>query len=282
MEKIMKYIFAIILGLLIAFIAGCDIIEAPYKENVIVEKDTAAKNVLIEDFTGFRCGNCPEAGEKARDIAETYQGKVFIMSIHAKDLAVPTPFRKYEFRTPEGTDIATHFNLPATPYGMVNRVPVNGNALLAPDAWGTSVAQQLTKKADLKMALNVGFNEGTKTISLETNMKFVNDSKTSYFMAAYIVEDSIIQYQRDDRNKTNPDILNFVHMHVLRGSMNGTWGTQISSDIIKAKDSIKIVSDFTIPAEKDWVPKNLSLIVIVQDNDTKEIKQVDKIKIIKE
>jgi hypothetical protein len=280
MEKIMKNILILVLGTLIAFITGCDIIESPYKENVIIEKDTAAKNVLIEDFTGFRCGNCPEAGEKAHDIAETYQGKVFIMSIHAGALAFPNPFRKYEFRTPEGNDIAAFFNLPATPYGMVNRVKFNGDALLAPDAWGSSVAKQITQKADLKMTLTAGFNANTKLISLEANMKFVNDSKTSYFMAAYIVEDSIIQYQTDDR-KTPSDILDFVHMHVLRGSMNGAWGTQISPDVIRAKDSIKVTADYTIPEVKDWVPKNLSLIVVVHDNDTKEIMQVDKIKIIK-
>jgi hypothetical protein len=280
MEKIMRNILFLVLGGLIAFITGCDIIEAPYKENVIVEKDTAAKNVLIEDFTGFRCGNCPEAGEVAHGLADLYQGKVFVMSIHAGALSIPNPVRKYNFRTTEGNDLAAFFNLPATPYGMVNRVKVNGDALLAPDAWGSSVAQQITQKTDLKMSLSAGFNESSKVISLETNMKFVNDSKTSYFLTAYIVEDSIIQYQRDDL-KTPPDIPDFVHMHVLRGSMNGTWGAQISPAIIKAGDSIKVNSEYTIPVEKDWVPKNLSLIVVVQDNDTKEIMQLDKIKIIK-
>ena len=275
----MKNILILVLGAMLAFITGCDIIEAPYKEKIVIEKDTAAINVLIEDFTGFRCGNCPEAGEVAHTLAETYQGKVIVMSIHAGALAVPNPTRKYDFRTTEGTELATYFNLPATPYGMVNRVQVNGNTLLAPDAWGTSVAQQVKQKADLKMSLTAGFNETSKVISLESNLKFVNDSKTTYYLAAYIVEDSIIQYQRDDL-KTPSDILDFVHMHVLRASMTGTWGTQISPDVINAGESIKLNSEYTIPSGKDWVPKNLSLIVIVHDNDTKEIKQVDKVKII--
>ena len=276
----MKYILIVILGAMIAFIVGCDIIEAPYKEQIIFVKDTTTKNILIEDFTGFRCGICPEAGEKALTLAETYPEKVFVMSIHAGDLAVPNPVRKYDFRTPEGKDLANYFNLPATPYGMINREKVNGNTLQSPDAWGTSTAQQLTIKTDLNLNLKAVYNESSKKISLETNMNFFKDSKISYFMVAYIVEDSIIQYQRDDR-QSPPDILNFNHMHVLRGSMTGTWGTQISPDIIKAKSSFKITTDFTIPEGKDWVPKNLSLIVVVQDNETKEIMQVDKVKIIK-
>ena len=71
---------------------GCDKIENPVvvKENVINtdlypgegdyvippfgDYPSSTQNVLLEDFTGHRCGNCPTAADIAHELKEEYQG----------------------------------------------------------------------------------------------------------------------------------------------------------------------------------------------------------------
>ncbi len=272
----MKKLIYVLVALIFFGTYSCDVIEPPYEEGGKIIIDTTAKKVLLEEFTGFRCGNCPEAGEVAHGIDNVSDGQVIIMSIHAGDLAIPTPFRTYEFRVKEGLDIAAFYNLPATPYGLVNRISYGGSTLLAPSTWTTAVGNEMNKTASVKLELNAGYDEASASINLKAKMKFLTEGTSNYYMVAYIVEDSIIQYQRDDR-QADVHVLNFVHNHVLRGSMNGTWGDPISAGDIPAGTEIIKELAYTIGEDLDWIPKQLALIVVVHDNLSKEILQVEKV-----
>ncbi|MBS3999520.1 MAG: Omp28 family outer membrane lipoprotein [Desulfobulbaceae bacterium] len=279
--KTLKYIIpALILASMLFY--SCDIIEAPYEENFNpVEIDSAKKKVLIEDITGFRCGNCPEAAAVAHEIAELYPDNVIIIAVHAGALAVPTPTRNYNFLTLVGQDIAKKFNLPATPYGLINRKAVEGQFLLSPSSWATATTAEIQKDAGYKLEIQAEYESSSRTINLEANVKALAMGAMNHFISAYIIEDSVIQYQQDDRLYPNIHVENYVHMHVLRGAMNGSWGTELSDEPLMLNQSIKKNLSFTIPENKDWVPKNLSLVVMVRNNDTEEILQVEKVKLIK-
>jgi thiol-disulfide isomerase/thioredoxin len=278
--KTLKYIVpALILTSMLFY--SCDIIEPPYEEDYTpVEIDSTKKKVLIEDITGFRCGNCPAAARLAQEIAELYPGQVIVISVHAGALAVPTPTRTYNFLTPAGQDIANKFNLPATPYGLINRKAVDGQFLLAPKAWASAVTAQLQLDAVYKLELNADFESSSRTINLEANVKALAMGANNHFISAYVIEDSVIQYQQDD-DHTPIHVENYNHMHVLRGAMNGSWGTVLSDEPLLLNQSIKKNLSFVIPEAKDWVPKNLSLVVMIRNNDTEEILQVEKVKLIK-
>lgn len=263
---------------LIVAIASCDIVEPPYRKGGSTEPvDTTKRKVLLEDFTGFRCGNCPEAAHLAHEIAELYPGRVIKIALHAGPLAVPTPTRKYDFRTTETNELANFYGLVATPYGMVNRGKYVGQNLLAPTAWGGYVAEALTKDADLKIGLTASYNESNREILLDAKLDYIRQGNVNHFIAVYIIEDSVVKYQQDDRQFPNIHVLDFVHDNVMRGSFNGTWGVAVSDTPLNANSSITIPYKYQIPAEKDWRPEKLSLIVFVHSNDTKEILQVEKV-----
>ncbi len=275
-------------NILIAFfiliaISACDIIEAPYeKEDIDFVIDTTTRNVLIEDFTGFRCGNCPEASETAEKIAEHFKGKVFVLGVHAGPLSIPTPGRKYDFRTSEGKELEDYYNLIATPYGLVNRRSFNGQYLLSPSAWAGYTEPIIEELAEVKIGINPEYNESSKLITANLDLYYTRKSDLNHFVAVYIVEDSIVQYQQDDSQFPNIHVLDYVHNNVLRGSMNGTWGSQVSSSIVKAGKSVSLSFNYKIPTDKDWRADKLSLLVFVHNNATKEILNVEKIKLLKE
>ena len=59
---------------------GCDKIDAPYLEKPVIndttDTNTYVQKVLIEDFTGHRCGNCPRAHEALKALEDLYGSKI--------------------------------------------------------------------------------------------------------------------------------------------------------------------------------------------------------------
>ena len=97
---------------------ACDKVSAPYKEVVI--HDTGARKVLVEDYTGAKCGNCPRASKEIYNLKAVYGDNLIIMAIHAGGFAEPYPygmlpanptFFATDFRTPEGTNLDTDFGI---------------------------------------------------------------------------------------------------------------------------------------------------------------------------
>ncbi|MEP7167922.1 MAG: hypothetical protein ABI855_00990, partial [Bacteroidota bacterium] len=80
------------------------------------------QNILIEEFTGHMCGNCPPAAEKITELKNIYKERLMSMATHAGSFAITfqQPYT-YEFKTPEGIEIHDNFQVSLYPIGMVNR-----------------------------------------------------------------------------------------------------------------------------------------------------------------
>lgn len=99
------------------------------------------KVILLEEFTGHTCVNCPEATMLAHDLKTTYGEQLLLLSIHAGALAEPkdSPYDT-DFRTSTGTAIFNQFAPLGVPTGMVNRTSYDGGVVLWKDSWEPAVA----------------------------------------------------------------------------------------------------------------------------------------------
>ena len=106
--------------------------ESAYKEHTRV--------VLLEEFTGHLCVNCPEATKLSNDLKETYGNKLLLLAIHAGDLAEPStaPYDN-DLRTTAGTSIYNYFAPIGVPTGMVNRTEFGGSVVLFKDSWEPAI-----------------------------------------------------------------------------------------------------------------------------------------------
>ena len=108
------------------FVAGCDIVEEPYLvptggsgpgpgENV--------KKVLLEDFTGQKCPNCPEAAALANNLKTIYGEQLVLLTVHAGFYSVPDATGNFtaDYRTTVGNDLNSYFPFLGYPSGMVDR-----------------------------------------------------------------------------------------------------------------------------------------------------------------
>ena len=72
----MKNIFKYIPILLFAFLISCDEVKNPLKPNNGKCGDETLpvpiRKILVEDYTGHTCGNCPRAAEKIAYLQKNY------------------------------------------------------------------------------------------------------------------------------------------------------------------------------------------------------------------
>lgn len=271
--------FLIINIVILLLISACDVIDAPYEEDGGNSVQKPKRNVLIEDFTGFRCGNCPPAGIEAERLMEENEGRVFAMAIHVGYLSVPTADHTYDFRTLVGNDIDEFFGMSSigTPLGLVNRSDYNDNFRLVYGDWANAVDEQLKQTSDISISMKSDYNDANSVISVIPELIFYGEQKQSYKFNIFITESKIIEYQKWYGN--NPeDIEDFEHNHVLRDAFYGAWGTPVYELFTGQGDTLAAECDFTIPANVDWKPENINLIGVVMDSDNDyEIIQVEEI-----
>ncbi|OGU60836.1 MAG: hypothetical protein A2X64_04525 [Ignavibacteria bacterium GWF2_33_9] len=273
--KLINIVFAIFT--FASIMNSCDIIEAPYEEDGGNQQiDTASKVVLMEEYTGFRCGNCPTAGDIAHEIKAKYPDNVVLLSIHAGSLALPTPKHPYNFisQVMKDLDAKYQISLAGTPNGLVDRISYNGALILPPGDWESAVLERTKIPANVKITLTPSYNETTKTISCSAAMKFLDDAPSSYQLALYVVEDSIVQYQTDYRLAPNVDVEDFVHNNIVRDALTNSFGEKISDETIsKGSEIIKQYSK-TIPETADWRPEWIRIVAVLMDvNNDYEVVQ---------
>ena len=268
----------IIASLLSVSFISCDKVEAPYKEEIIIPDDTTAtyqKNVLLEDFTGHKCVNCPAAHETGHDLTEIYgDDRLIIVAIHSGFYASPAsaPY-DYDFRTDAGTEYASAFGVQGYPMGIIDRVNDGGNYLLDVNKWGTVVNQQIGE--ELQIGLTITSSTNGDKISGEVAIEFLTDVNSATKLQLWILEDNIIKAQLTPEG----DEEDYVHNHVLRGDINGVWGESLPKNSYAAQE-IESMSFTGFQIGDDWVMDELSIVAFVYDADSKKVIQIQKKKLI--
>ncbi|NQW31053.1 MAG: Omp28 family outer membrane lipoprotein [Ignavibacteria bacterium] len=266
----------------ILFIASaCDVIDNPV-QSIDVPIDTTKKvqqNVLLEDYTGHTCGNCPEAAELAHQIQTTYgKSRVIVVAVHAGPFAkVSLPDYPMDFNTAAGTDLDNTFRVgrAGNPNGFINRVAKNGKIILGKDQWAEVSAELLTATPKLGLSETHTWDSTTKTLSVSVDIDYLTDGTADYHLVGLLTESHIISDQTDYR-KNPSHIKAYEFDHVMRASMlNGTWGEQISTTAVTAGTKKQKTFTYTFPAGSTWVPGNCEIIIYVHQHETtKEVVQV--------
>lgn len=273
--------------LAVAMIAGCDVIEGDPAERPN-GPDTSGPGVprvvLLEDFTGHLCGNCPEATDIAKQITEAYgEDRVIVVGIHVGPLAVPAPPDYPEdFTTAEGNELDRSFRISTLgiPNGFVNRITRNGKMIIGKGVWSTAIAEQLATKAVVDLKATAAYDATTRTITVDSKVLYQTAGTTDYNIVALLTENGIIADQIDYRR--NPShIKGYTFNHVLRAGLNGTWGEQLSAVPVAAGDSITKRITYQVPESLSWNPTNSEIIVYVHKHgSSREVLQTTRIPVV--
>jgi len=278
----------------ILIITSCDIVEGPYLTDETINPidtttNTYVKKVLVEDFTGHKCPNCPDAARELDAIHDIYGEQIIGMAIHVSAFAKPNHSSQegyqYDFRTKWGHDWDAFYGISAMglPRGMVNRIGYPDNHRLSKDEWAAEVSNELNKEVDFGITIN------TTTNSITIDSKVLNNINGDYNLAVCLTESNIINWQKDG----GENVEDYIHNHVLRtvlkdeslsSSSNYIAGQQIETlinyDLATLEQSNVDYSANTAELGNgiagEWEAENMSVVAYIYNTTTKEIMQVEE------
>lgn len=196
-------------------VASCDKIENPHKPFV---PSTGGKTVLIKDFTGVRCVNCPAAAEYAHELQHNMgEDKVFIMAVHAGFLASPMGSFP-DFTTEEGT--YWYNDNSSNPLFSVDHVSLTDGNTLYYDQMDAPVSDGLAEGQTFEVQVFNHYDDSTRTIHTEADVMAVANVEGDFYVTVCLVEDSIVGWQ------TIPGGIDqeYVFRNVFRKTFNGKNG----------------------------------------------------------
>jgi hypothetical protein len=278
MKRINKFIafFAI---LTVSF-AGCDYVSEPFDDNggggPIDSSDVVMRNVLIEDFTGQRCNNCPRATDEIKVIKGLpgFEGRIVSIAIHTGFFAAPVapPFDA-DFRTTEGEAMNSFFKPAGYPTGMVNRIDFPSGHFKSYTSWPEESAAFIDIEADLSIDISTSYNNTNREVSITVDSEVFKDMVGDYNIVALLAEDSIVSPQVTPTGNEP----NYIHNYVLRKSSNSIWGEGYISGSVAIGEELNYTT--TVTVDNEWREDHCRIIVFVYETTTQEIIQVDEIEL---
>ncbi len=293
----MKKLFYILLFSVAILAQSCDYVANPNEavaSGGTSDSTVHQRVVLVEDYTGHKCTNCPQAAIEANQLLATYGEKIVVVGVHAGFFAVPTtpagaPAGSYlaDFRTTAGTayDSPTYFGISnaGNPNGMINRkdyTPTTTAHIKSYGSWNTEVAGLLALPPVADLKITNTYNSSTRSISINTSSKFISDTLLtgSYSLIVMITQDSIIDWQLDGVTH----VPNYVHRHVLRDNVNGTWGEALTTGTVTPNASITKNYTYTLPSAYLGIACNENhchVVAFIYNNANYEVLQAAEAKV---
>ena len=240
----LKNIFALAaLGL---SFAACDDIKESERFIPVTPNVTAEKNVLIEDFTGMLCVNCPNAANEIHNIQSIYGAdKVIAVAIHGEMPGLSGPLANAL-----GTEYYKHWGVETLPAGMVDR-----QGLQQYSSWSATATSRLNADVtplSLSMANNA-YDATNRALTIQVEALAGADLNGN--LQVWLTESKIQSFQLMPDGELNR---NYTHNHVLRDAVNGAYGEAVA---LKMGEAQTLTYAYTVPEE--WNAENLAVVAFV-------------------
>ena len=193
------------------------------QEPKFVTTEQTNRNVLIEEFTGRTCPNCPDGHVYANRIVANNPGRVWSVNVHAGGYS-PTNYPN--LNTTPSTTIMNGFGVTGYPTGVVNRSKYE---VLNRGEWETEAKKQMAQTAECNVAGQVILNKVTRTATITVEVYYTgNSSEDKNYLTVMMLQDSILGSQSGANYNPAQVVGNqYCHMHILRDVITPTWGEEI-------------------------------------------------------
>ena len=253
-------IFAAILPLWVA----CDQVDENDRY-IKGEEIEVGRKVLLEEFTGQRCVNCPEAHAIIEKLQDQYGDDLVVVSINAGQFGIKSPTGLMQ---EDGNEYADYWNVMAYPSAVVDRT----SGVISTDLWASAIRVDAAKVTNLELDLSAELSADGNTVNISTEL--LTSEKLDGKLQLWVTENDIVGLQFDGDVR----LTDYVHNNVFRACVNGLWGEEISLVANESKtysNSIEVVKDER--GLGNWNTDNLYIVGFVY-NDSGVI-QVNKCKV---
>jgi len=259
---------------------SCDIIKEPYLETES-SPDNNIRKVVLEEYTGHQCPNCPAGAALARKLQEFYGDKCIIISYHSGFYARTSISFPVDYRTTEGSELDAFFKVQFYPSGMVNRAKINNTVLFGPVDWSEIMASHIRNKPDVSIEITSEYTESGRSLHARVKVNTLRDLSYKSCLCVYLTEDNLVSSQSISGDPSYPSgfIPDYRHMHVFRTSLNGVWG----ETVFEAGSSVSVENIFSYNKilDEKYNPENCNIVAFVYRENDGTILQAESVKIVK-
>ena len=296
-----NFSFLFIIALLIG---SCDIVDLPLEKPIVEPVDTTSNNqlvvdtaainiatrkVFVEEFTGHKCNGCPAQTEKLVKLQADNFPEIVVISYHAGEFSHTDNDYPTDFTTEYGDMLNdAQGNSNPYPFAVVKRRTWSEYAdkylFVGHTEWREPIQEKLNDPSpELGIGLIAEYSETTSQIDMRASIKILQDVGSELRLTVLIMEDSIIDDQKDTRlDQTefpgfrNPD---YVHRHVMRAQVNGADGLTgkiiVPSSGIAADEWIDWTHSYIVPTSILDI-HHCAIIAFITNSTTGEIVQVEE------
>lgn len=225
---------------------------------IYVKPAEVGRAILIEDFTGQRCINCPTGTEIINGIVDTYgEDNVIAVGIHSGPLGFAGNSKTVGLMTDTGNEYYTRWdkeNKMGQPWVIFNRKT-------SPDShynnWAAMVGTIISEKANLSVKIDNAYDAAKRTLTTTVGADGVNGTVNGK-LQVWIVEDGVKALQMMPDGSANKE---YVHNHVFRAAVNGTWGEDVT-----VKEGETTTKQYSYKLPEAWNADNIAIVAFVYND----------------
>lgn len=247
----MKRIITAIAGAaaMAAIWVSCDSVSEP--DRLIPAEIVPQRAVLIEEFTGQACTNCPDGHVAIKDITASLGDSVVAVGIHASSLAMNPPVG---LKTETGEAYYQNVGSPALPTAVIN---LQTEPLQVTD-WGSAINRIIMDPTPFTVKASARLSDDGSTYNITVDFSSGEDYDGN--LMVWIVENDIVRRQYDHGTWIN----DYVHNHVFRAAVTeDIWGDPVS---LKAHEAQHRSYSYPIKASDFWNTDNIYVVAFLYNN----------------
>jgi len=265
------------MALLVLAFAACEEIGPDIKPpsvDTVIPTDTMTttlRNILIEEFTGVQCVNCPDGAQAIENFINTYGERIVAVSIHSGFFSNPLNESQYDLSTDEGEQIEAFVGpVLGYPSAAINRKSFGTSSNIhGSGTWAGHIAAELETEPQVGINISNTYDDASRNLSVDVEVPFLVSLAGELRLSVLITENDIVDAQKDQTGL----IEDYTHKHVFRVMLTDVQGMPIQAQTVE--NSINETFNFTLPPE--WNETKCKVVAFVhQSSPDLEVLQVEE------
>lgn len=219
------------------------------------------QNVLIEEYTGVRCQNCPAGAQLLEELKRIHGDRLVILSIHGGFFAQPANLEnKFRLDNAFGAALIRLFNEPlGYPSAMISRKIFDGQSsrFLGGGFWAGYIDEEKNKDPLIGMALKIVSDFNQRKLQIKVLTEALSDQSQSLSLSIVVTEDNI----RDAQLTPTGVDTNYIHRHVMRSFITSISGDPIGILPVNVIKTFEYASGYS----EEWKTGDLRVIAFIHE-----------------
>lgn len=250
-----------------AMFVACDDV-APEDRYTPVEKPTVARRVLVQEFTGQGCINCPAGAATVHALQEQNPGSIIAVNMHPENTQYTRPLGGLMLTSPISTAWFQTYKPSMLPAAVVDGAEANTSV----PTWTDAILSALEVPSSVDLSISSDYNSSTRELTVSYTASFTDSYPAPLSINLWVTEDGIVGPQYNGSNIMRE----YVHNHVLRASLTGDWGVEIAKGFAFGDE---YSGSFTITLSDKWVADNCNVVGFVM-NASRSVEQSAETKLV--